>query len=123
MSLLIDHIEGQNLDLDQLFQDRGISVNEVPFVGRYRRSKSIALVVATAYLPLLSEKLPKFEIKRDYNPRVEPDFLFDATEATRTGWTPGAARCFCDAAISSRFFTALQESLLAWDLQVNFSTC
>ena len=110
----------------------------VPNIVEKDPRSSYDLVVATSRLSLLSEKLHDFEVVMNYNPfkpaeadvrihgRYEADkiarvnSLNNAVEAIRNGWGPGPVECYQNAAKKVGLQTALEQSILNWDIHVSY---
>ena len=127
----------EDFDLDKALSRSGITVNMVPNIAHKDRA-SYELVVAASRLHLLSRSYPTFILIADYDPfkpaeadirihgleeakkKARVSSLNNAVEAIRNGWGDGPAECYQNAARKAGLESALESSILHWDIKVSF---
>ncbi|KAL2042895.1 hypothetical protein N7G274_004655 [Stereocaulon virgatum] len=125
----------KGFNLDQTLSSSSITVELVPNIVEHKDQGSYELVATTSCLHLLSRSYPTFKVIKDYDPfkpaeadirihvleeakkraRVSP--LNDAVEAIRNGWGDGPAECYQNAARKAGLESALESSILNWDIK------
>ena len=110
----------------------------VPNIVEHQEQGSYELVATELGVCLLSLCYPHFKAITDYDPfepaeadkrihgleeakeRARVSSLNNAVEAIRNGWEDGPAECYQNAARKAGLESALESSILNWDIKVSF---
>lgn len=110
--IFTDEILPEYFDLNQIFQNSGITIKMVQYIMEHKDQEFYALFVGTRCLVLPLERFSAFKSTVDYDPfepaqnnirihwiweakkRVQIKTLIIATEATCDGWGYEPADCF-----------------------------
>ena len=127
----------KDFNLDQTLSSSGITVELVPNIVEHKDQGSYELVANPSCLHLLSRSYPTFKVINDYDPfrpaeadirihgleeakkRARVSSLNNAVEAIRSGWGDGPAECYQNAARKAGLESALESSILNWDIRVS----